>query len=376
MKTLDQIEPRRLINKVPTVITNTGAYYLTTNLVSTGSQPGITIEADNVTLDLNGFALIGNEDADAGVLVPERVNALEIRDGTIRNWNVGVMATNAVNSDVRDLTVERNRVTGIALGVGAVLRGCRARRNGIAKSELPSNDGQQEGEVMIEGAGLVVGTNSWILECRAVGNGRDGIRVRDGSRVEGVESSRNGGHGLVGGNRVQARKSRFVSNGKAGLVLGDSAEVVATDGINNGQEGIKVGGSGRVMECTARSNARAGIVLGDAGLVSRGLSSANGADGILVASRCTVVDNACKDNFNARDAAGIRATGTDNTIRNNDVAANDRGISAESEGNLIVGNTAANNTLNYFTPAKQTMGPIISGPNLESVNNPWANFAY
>src|SRR5215469_2970325 len=58
MKTLAQIEPRIPISTA-TNISNPGSYYLTTNLnVPSGS--GITISANNVTLDLNGFALTGN----------------------------------------------------------------------------------------------------------------------------------------------------------------------------------------------------------------------------------------------------------------------------------------------------------------------------
>src|SRR5438445_10077681 len=67
MKTLDQIEPRTPISSVPFTISQAGSYYLTKNLTGTASQDGITIAADNVTLDLMGFSLNGIASSGNGV---------------------------------------------------------------------------------------------------------------------------------------------------------------------------------------------------------------------------------------------------------------------------------------------------------------------
>src|ERR1035437_719375 len=56
MKTLTQIEPRTPISSAPFTITAPGSYYLTTNLTVT-SGDAITIAANGVTLDLNGFTI-------------------------------------------------------------------------------------------------------------------------------------------------------------------------------------------------------------------------------------------------------------------------------------------------------------------------------
>lgn len=55
MKSLDQIQPRTPISSVPFVITQSGSYYLTTNLFV--STDAITINTNQVTLDLNGFTI-------------------------------------------------------------------------------------------------------------------------------------------------------------------------------------------------------------------------------------------------------------------------------------------------------------------------------
>src|SRR4051794_15270642 len=59
MKSLDQIEARTIIPSLPYVITNAGSYYLATNLTGSAGTNGITVIADNVSIDLNGFSLIG-----------------------------------------------------------------------------------------------------------------------------------------------------------------------------------------------------------------------------------------------------------------------------------------------------------------------------
>ena len=63
MKTLDQIdsklEKRTPIEALPFTISAPGSYYVTGNLTGVAGQHGITIDADNVTLDLGGFELVG-----------------------------------------------------------------------------------------------------------------------------------------------------------------------------------------------------------------------------------------------------------------------------------------------------------------------------
>src|SRR5262245_46220189 len=62
MKTLDQIEPRIPIGVLGYTITNSGSYYLTRNLGPSlrGSSSVIVINANDVTLDLNGHVLDGS----------------------------------------------------------------------------------------------------------------------------------------------------------------------------------------------------------------------------------------------------------------------------------------------------------------------------
>src|SRR5688500_15425661 len=69
MKTLDQIEPRTAISTLPTTITQSGSYYLTKNLTGVSGQNGIVINADKVSLDLNGYSVDGVPNSLDGIIV-------------------------------------------------------------------------------------------------------------------------------------------------------------------------------------------------------------------------------------------------------------------------------------------------------------------
>lgn len=63
MKTLDQIEPRTPISALPFSISSPGSYYLTGNLTATADGASITVSADDVMIDLNGFTLAAGSTA-------------------------------------------------------------------------------------------------------------------------------------------------------------------------------------------------------------------------------------------------------------------------------------------------------------------------
>jgi hypothetical protein len=88
MKTLTQIEPRTPISSAPFTITNSGSYYLTTNLtVSSGNA--IAVDASDVTLDLNGFVISSTAPSatDAAIMLAasKQVTNVTILNGSIRS---------------------------------------------------------------------------------------------------------------------------------------------------------------------------------------------------------------------------------------------------------------------------------------------------
>src|ERR1035437_5568765 len=85
MKTLAQIEPRTPISSAPFTITTPGSYYLTTNLTIT-SGDAITIGANGVTLDLNGFTIASTAASatGSGIYINSGLRNLAILNGFIQ----------------------------------------------------------------------------------------------------------------------------------------------------------------------------------------------------------------------------------------------------------------------------------------------------
>ena len=91
---LNQREPRKAIPELPFTINEPGSWFLSGHLMGTNGQPGITIDSDDVKLDLCGFALNGVPGSAHGITVigSERHNIV-IRNGLIRGWEgMGIQA--------------------------------------------------------------------------------------------------------------------------------------------------------------------------------------------------------------------------------------------------------------------------------------------
>jgi hypothetical protein len=140
MKTLDEIEPRTAIDRMPSsttakhVISQSGSYYLTSDLVGEPGKHGIEIAADDVTIDLMGFALLGPgsaTDNDAIKVGPgPRRTGIHIRNGTIANWEDGVDLSNSSGVTCDSIVSIFNAGKGIWLGDQAVVTHCIAQNNG------------------------------------------------------------------------------------------------------------------------------------------------------------------------------------------------------------------------------------------------------
>ena len=103
MKTLTQVEPRMVINATNTpgdidnsfIINEPGSYYLTASLVGEVAKNGILIDANDVAIDLNGFALTGVPGSAKGVDVQGQYTNLVIQNGTVNHWgSVGINLNN------------------------------------------------------------------------------------------------------------------------------------------------------------------------------------------------------------------------------------------------------------------------------------------
>jgi hypothetical protein len=157
------------------IITAPGSYVLTANLSPTSFGNCLTVTANFVTIDLNGFTI------DCGGIVGEGVGAgsnfqgTTVQNGTITNCFRGVN----VNGD--NALVERVRA------VSNTFQGINVGHASIVKDSLTSQNG---------GDGISVFFNSLVSGNTSFANGGNGIVASNGSSVIGNAVGSNTGHGV------------------------------------------------------------------------------------------------------------------------------------------------------------------------------------
>lgn len=126
----------------PTTISHSGKYVVTRNITSNSGEPTLTIAANNVQVDLNGFTL--RHSGQMAVVVAATVNGIVVENGIIAadGSHEGVRFANVHQFAVRRLLVTKNgyNETGIAL------TGCE-----IGTVENNIIDGPFEASLMISG---------------------------------------------------------------------------------------------------------------------------------------------------------------------------------------------------------------------------------
>jgi hypothetical protein len=387
MKTLDQIEPRTPIGSLPFAINTPGSYYFTTNLSGHGAV--ITINTNNVVLDLNGFTLgsTGPATGGQGIVVMSARDNIVVRNGMLRNLGWAINAFSASSSSFERLHVTGNSVGGIGVGdncqiidsiiVGntnagilagqnCTISGCQVNANtqGIrAGSNCQIINSTASGNTNL---GIGVGDHSTISRCETVGNGGDGLQVGAGGRIVECTSAQNRGHGVFLARTGSAVYASLIKNN---FLSGISSELASPEVPNSGVYILE--------DCVVRDNLRHGIHLTFCCNTVTGCSvMGNGWDGIRIDNRSHVSGNLAHLNGTAtNNGAGIRLTSTESRVEDNTINGNAVGIAADGGANFIIRNHAVANGTNYHNVGAQNAGPII-GPGAITTNNPWANFSY
>jgi parallel beta-helix repeat protein len=123
---------------VPLVITKPGSYYLISNLiVSSPNVTAISIGADNVTIDLNGFTISGPGMGigtgfgivDQQQTLPGLVNNAVVRGGTVRGWAYAVHLAGKNNRVENVRVFEASH--GIFVGRSSVVSQCQVAFGGV-----------------------------------------------------------------------------------------------------------------------------------------------------------------------------------------------------------------------------------------------------
>jgi len=201
------------ISSLPYNINNSGQYYLSTSIVSSGGGITVNASASDVTIDLDGNTITGNG-AGYGVLVSGAKN-VEIKNGSIRNFGNGIYADGSQFVRVIDVRAVNNAGMGIFLdnSVGCVIR------------NSSSNNNQ-------------TGINAWycLIEGNTANNNAENGIVAGFSQVIGNITKGNGGDGIqIGGTAGVVKNNSSFDNGQYGLAFINGQNVVdGNSAFNNG----------------------------------------------------------------------------------------------------------------------------------------------
>jgi parallel beta-helix repeat protein len=279
MKSLDQLEARIIVNFNNTPgdalsvfkITNSGSYYLTGNMTGVSGKHGIIIAAPNVTLDLNGFSLIGVPGSLDGISAtnsPPLAPGLVVRNGSISTWGGnGINAQSgggAPGAHFSRLLLLTNGLSGLR-AVGAVVTDCVAEGN-VAGGNTTYG---------------IIAFNSRIVNCVAKTN-LNGIQASAGCVLEGCVASDNS-FGILADNSTVLHCTCY-NNSSGGMYLFSHNRIVGNLVDGNGKgSGITVAAgsvNNLLDENTVLNNSATGITLGNTGasnnFVIRNTARANG----------------------------------------------------------------------------------------------------
>ena len=341
------------------VISQPGSYCLGSNTVGESGKNGIRIDADNVTLDLAGFAVLGVGGSLNGILINNHLH-IAIRNGSISGWgSAGLEGTAGALARIDDLRADVNVGNGIVINSGSQVNNCIAFQNG--------------------GVGIAVSNNVLVTGCVSSGNGGHGFGLGTACTIKSCLSFGNTGSGISTGgvNYLTVIDCNANSNTGGGIAALARAFITSSTAEGNGVVGISVGASSTVSNCHASGNTGDGIIALTGSAVTGCTASANTGDGIEVDNLSRVEGNTCEGNgVAAADGAGVHVTGSANRIDGNTATRNDRGIDVDARGNLVVRNDASLNTTNFdIVPGNPNANIETPVPNFV-LTRPWANFIH
>lgn len=197
------------------LISAPGSYYLRRNItMSTNGLGGISIQASDVTLDLNGFELApgptttGTGDGISGDIGSNK-KCIVIRNGSIRGWGlegIDLHNTATFSGIIENIRVCNNAGIGIGAGESYIVRNCTATGNG---------------------AGIYVSPGSALIDCTSYNNNGDGFFLNIGSAIQGCTAFKNVGNGIqvTSGCRVvgnNCRENGYLAGTGSGILAGNA----------------------------------------------------------------------------------------------------------------------------------------------------------
>lgn len=148
-------------------------------MAATSGQNGVTINANDVTIDLNGFTLTGSgNDSGHGIYQAHTFHNLTVLNGKLVEWRgslKGGVYANARLCRIHGIQATTN-CYGIFAGSGGTISDCSARNN--------------------SDYGISAGYGCTISGCATYGNGNYGIYAYDGCMINNCSAFYNSDFGV------------------------------------------------------------------------------------------------------------------------------------------------------------------------------------
>lgn len=248
-------------------ITQPGSYYLAGNIVGEAGKNGIEIAASDVTLDLNGFDLVGVAGSLDAVTATDEpgggIGGITVVNGSARNWGgdgVDLRTAQAVSCRVERVTASGNAGAGITAGSGANILDCISALN--------------------TGTGFVASGGSTVSNCTAMQNNGNGIEITSlglvnvGSTVSNCATRVNRNDGILAAGPCTITSNSCADNGfngtGAGISVTGGGSRIEGNNCVAADRGIAVSGAGNVIvrnTCSGNTTRNWDVVAGNVILV-------------------------------------------------------------------------------------------------------------
>jgi len=322
------------ISSLPYTITESGSYYLTTT-IDAGSDAGISISANNVSIDLNGYTLLGDgSTSNSAILTTSGFSNINIYNGFIDNWGShGINLQNSNKINITHITVTQSSSAGLLIGTNAKISHCIASENGAD--------------------GISCSTNALITNCITSENNADGIDVGNQSIVTICNSFQNGDNGIETSSNCTVSNSASNYNDGDGANAGLGSNILDSKFSNNQGSGFSIGVASSAKNNVVKSNSVYGITISGDTFLLNNIADNNGDSGYLI-------------------------SGSDNRIDNNQATDNSgNGFEVSGSGNLTIRNSASGNSAIAFNISPgNTTATILTTATINSNDNPFANISF
>jgi hypothetical protein len=430
MKTLTQIEPRTDVLTLSGngnnqyIISQSGSYYLTTNITGVASKNAISIQADDVVLDLNGFTLFGVASSQMGISVNGTHVDLVIRNGSVNGWGGnGIGAAGVSASTFENLHSYGNTAVGIKVGSRDILKNCVVVTNGNDGIDTGANCALANCLVASNYiTGISTGNYCNVRDCTANFN-QSGISTGDGCVVAQCVMASNTYYQVLEGNNCSLDGCTASGGSDAAVSALNNCSIKNCTQSGTPSEGIEVGTNCTIIGCTATGDGGYGFYTGD-GCTIKDCTGNKDYYGFVTGNSCNITGCAANDNlvgfgpgnsctihdclFTANETGlqveasslvknnnsssnsfvGISLYGNNNRIEGNISSFDGIGLYVPNPENIIYQNTvtAATSTA-YDIGSGNMVGVIVAAPTSGTINgssggtglgttSPWANFSF